>query len=135
MPDLDDEQFEKYLKGFRPLPPDALPVRDLGPLPARRARPLLLATAGLGAIAAVILGVASFHVLNHHTSSETRPSTSVRGPVPGQPLTLRDANALLEAAPSYKSAMDELAFPRESSTMPNKNQSALAVLAKEKIQL
>jgi hypothetical protein len=134
VPNLDDEQFEKYLKGFRPLLPDALPVADLRP-ERHRPRALIPATAAMGAVAMVILGVASFHILDRHGSSETRPSTSVRGPVPGQPLTLRDANALLETAPSYKSAMDELAFPHRASTLPNENHSALAVLAEEKIKL
>jgi hypothetical protein len=134
VPNLDDEQFEKYLKGFRPLLPDALPVRDFGPPPARRVRPLLFATAGLGAIAA-ILGIASFHVLNHHSSVQPDHSASVENLVPAHPLTLREANALLETAPSYKLAMDELAFPRQSSAVSKQNQSALAVLAKEKMKL
>jgi len=131
VPDLDDEQFETYLKGFHPLVPDALPVREL----RRRPRAILLATAVLGAVATVIVGVASFRILNHHSSGEPSHFTTIQGLVPRQPLTLRDADALLASAPSYKSAMDELAFPRQRSTVPNQSQSALAVLGKEKIKL
>lgn len=134
MPDLADEQFEKYLEEFCPLVPDALPLTELRP-ERHRPRTLILATAALAAVAMVILGVASFQRLNHRSSSETGSSISVRGPVPAHPLTLRQADALLETAPSYKSAMDELAFPPQSSAVPKENQSALAVLAKEKMKL
>jgi hypothetical protein len=55
--------------------------------------------------------------------------------VPMQPLTMRDANALLATAPSYKAALDEMAFHHQPSTVPKDKQSGLAVLAKEKIKL
>lgn len=87
------------------------------------------------AAATVILSVAGFRILNRHSSGEPSHSISVEGFVPGQPLTLRDANGLLATAPSYKSAMDELASPRQSSTVPSQKESALAALAKEKIKL
>lgn len=131
MPDRDDEQFEAYLKGFRPLAPGALPVRELRRTP-RRPRPLL---AMIAAVATVILPVAGFRILNHHSSGEPSHSTSIRGFAPGQPLTMRDANTLMTAAPSFKSAMDELASPRPSSTVPSRKESALAALAKENIKL
>jgi hypothetical protein len=131
VPDLDDEQFEKYLTRFRPLIPDPLPVRKLKPM----RRPRLLATAVLGAVAIVILGVVSFRILDRHPPAGSQRSASVENLGPAHPLTLREANALLETAPSYKSAMDDLAFPRQSSTVPKENQSALALLAKEKIKL
>jgi hypothetical protein len=130
VPDRDDEKFEMYLKGFRPLIPDALPVRERSM--ARRPRRWLVVTA---AVASVIAGVITFRMLRQRSSSEPRHFTSVQIFAPARPLTLREANALLETAPSYKSAMDELVFPRQSSTVQNQNQSALAVLAKEKIKL
>jgi hypothetical protein len=131
VPDRDDEQFEAYLKRFRPSLPDPPALRKLKP--ARR--PLLLAVTALGTVAIVMAGVASFRILAHHDSVESDHARSVENLMPAHPLTLRQANALLETAPSYKSAMDELAFPRQSSTFPKENQSALAVLAKEKIKL
>jgi hypothetical protein len=131
VPDLDDEQFEEYLKRFRPLVPDPLPVRKLGPAP----RPLILAAAALGTVAIIVLGVASLRILKQHGSVAPDHSASVENLVPARPLTLRDANVLLETSPSYKSAMDELAFPCQRSTVPKENQSALALLAKEKIKL
>jgi hypothetical protein len=60
---------------------------------------------------------------------------SVTVNAPMQPLTMRDANALLATAPSYKAALDELAFHRQRSTVAKGKQSGLAVLAKEKIKL
>jgi len=134
VPDLDDEQFETYLREFRPLVPDAPPVRDLRPARNRR-RPLILAAVALGVVASVILGVASFRLLNYRGSIDFNRTASVGGLVSRQPLTLRDVNGLLATAPSYKSAMDELVFPRHRSIVPDQSQSALAVLAKEKIKL
>jgi hypothetical protein len=134
VPDLDDEQFEAYLKGFRPLLPDALPVREL--MPERHRQPhFILAAAALGTVATLLLAVASFRILSHHSPSLAGHFRSVQGFVPGQPLTLRDANSLLATAPSYKFAMDELASPRQSSTVPKEKESALATLAREKIKL
>jgi hypothetical protein len=47
---------------------------------------------------------------------------------------MRDANTLLATAPSYKMALDEMAFHRRS-TVPKDKQSAVEVLAKERIKL
>jgi len=30
MPGLDDDQFERYLKGFRPIAPPSLPIKSSG---------------------------------------------------------------------------------------------------------
>ncbi len=134
MPDLDDDQFEKYLKKFRPLVPESLPAGELRPA-RHRARPLLLTAAAVGMAAIVILGVARLRVISRPGSTEPEHSAWVERRGPAHPLTLRDANALLATAPSYKSAMDELVLPRRRSTAPNETQSALTVLAKERIKL
>jgi hypothetical protein len=130
VPDLDDEQLETYLKRFRPLLPDALPSGEVRRAPQRR---LSLAIWALGAVAVLIWGLVS--IRNHAFSGESSHSASVEIIVPSQPLTMREVNALLATAPSYKSVMDELALPGHTATVPKEKQSALAVLAKEKIKL
>lgn len=131
MPDLDNEKFELYLKQFRPLLPEALPVTEV----TRQARHrLVLGIWAVGAAAAVIVGVISFRSFYSRTPNVSNRPAIVEV-VPNQPLTVRSADALLATAPSYKSLMDELAFPRQSSMIPRGQQSALAVLSKEKIKL
>src|SRR5579859_3376820 len=132
VPDSDDERFETYLKQFRPLVPDVLPAREIRPEPRRRFV-LTICTVGT-VVAMVILGVVTLRVLNHLTTGEAAQSATVKGVEPA-PLTIRRANALLATAPSYKAALNELAFPVKSSTVPDDKQSALAVLGKEKIKL
>jgi hypothetical protein len=133
VPDLDDERFESYLKQFRPLLPDALPVHEIRRIPRRRSA--LTTWAASGAVAVVILGVASLRTVNHRVGTEPKHSDSVQFRPPTRALTLREANALLATAPSYKAAMNELAFHTKSSVLPKDKKSALAVLGKEKIKL
>jgi len=132
VPNLDDAGFEKYLKQFRPIMPDALPVKEhtrtlwnSSTLPRR----IFIAAAML------ILSVISVHIINSRIAQ--RRSDLVLGGVssPGRPLTLQDANAFLATAPSYKAAVDSMAFHSQGSMIPMDEQSALAVLAKEKIKL
>jgi hypothetical protein len=54
---------------------------------------------------------------------------------PSEPLTMRSANAWLATAPSFKAAVDDLAFRSQVSPVPQGKQSAVAVLSKEKIRL
>lgn len=131
MPDLDNERFEKYLKQFRPLVPDDLPV-EIRPAPRRH---LALAIWAMGAVAMVIFGVTSLRILNHRVPDQSSHSVSVKLPAPTPSLTMRHANNLLATAPSYKAVMNELAFPPKSSSISKDKQSALAVLGKEKIKL
>jgi hypothetical protein len=132
VPNLEDERFEAYLTQFRPLFPDALPT-------VRRERAIrrhwALAAWSAGIAGTIVLGVVSFRIASSRAREETGnpQSVSVRAPI--QPLTMRNANALLSAAPSYKAALDEMAFHHPNSTVARDKQSALAVLAKEKIRL
>ncbi|MFZ0279636.1 MAG: hypothetical protein WA254_06135 [Candidatus Sulfotelmatobacter sp.] len=48
---------------------------------------------------------------------------------------MRRANAWLAAAPSFKAAVDDLAFRPQTSPLPQGKQSAVAVLSKEKTRL
>jgi hypothetical protein len=54
---------------------------------------------------------------------------------PPEPLTMRSANAWLATAPSFKAAVDDLAFRSQTRPLPQGKQSAVAVLSKEKIRL
>jgi hypothetical protein len=128
--DLDNEHFENYLKQFRPLVDD-LPV-EIRPAPRRH---LALAIWAVGAVAMVIIGVASLRIFHHRVFNQSNHSISVKLPAPAPSLTMRHANNLLAAAPSYKAVMNELAFPSKGSSVSKNEQSALAVLSKEKIKL
>jgi hypothetical protein len=130
----DDEQFELYLKRFDPVAPDPIPMLRIT---VASPRPFGLGT-GLAAFAAIlIVGI----ILVWHVRSSSRVAVSVRDAVsaerhaPLEPLTMRTASAWLTAAPSFKTAIDDLAFRSQSNPMPQDKQSAVAVLSKEKIKL
>ncbi len=129
MPIRDDEPFEKYLKQFRPVAPETLPVKEQ--VRARR-RPLLFAA--WAAVAAAILAVMVSVFLHWppHRPGELRTSR------PGveelnnlQPLTIAKANALLAQAPSFKAAVDNMAFQSESRPISEGRHSALALFSEE----
>jgi hypothetical protein len=130
VPIRDDEQFEKYLKQFRPVAPEALPVKEQV---RTRRRPLLLA-AGAATAAAILLAVMVSVFLHWplHRPGQVRTSR------PGveelnnlQPLTIAKANALLAEAPSFKTAVDNMAFQSESKSISEGRHSALALLSEE----
>ena len=130
MPIPEDDRFESYLKRFQPIVPDALPLRSEQRMFWRR--PLIL-FAGVSAV--VILAVVSFFVADRHVAENGSNTNPVALAQPSQTLTMREANALLASAPSYRALVDNMAFRNQSVTIPNGKQSALAVLAKEKIKL
>jgi hypothetical protein len=127
----DDEQFEKYLKEFRPIIPDALPLNTRErPWPRYR----ILGIWSAAAATAIILALITVRTFLHRDSGPRTPQ-AVNLNVATGPLTMHDANVALAAAPSYKTVLDEMAFHPQRSTVPNNKQSALAVLSKEKIKL
>jgi hypothetical protein len=132
VPTPEDERFETYLKQFRPLLPDALPTS--APRRSWR-RHWVFGIWSAGAAAVIILGVIGFRVIPRHVAGGPGNPQSVSVTSPMRPLTMRDANSLLATAPSYKSALDEMAFHPEHSIVPKDQQSAVAVLSKEKIKL
>jgi hypothetical protein len=81
------------------------------------------------------LVVISLRIPSHQIPSERDHPALIQAHAPTQPLTIHDVDALLAKSSSFKSLMDELAFPANVSTVPKEKQSALAVLAKEKIKL
>jgi hypothetical protein len=132
VPNPDDERFEIYLKQFRPLLPDRLPGNEINPASDRHFGLTIWVLGGVMAI--VFLGVVSLRILNHRATLNSNQS-AVKLLPPTPPLTVRSANALLAASPSYRAVMNELAFPIKSSPAAKDKQSALAVLGKEKIKL
>ncbi len=134
MPIPDDEQFEAFLKQFRPLAPETLPAEDRAPQ-SRRSFVLGAWTAAAAAI--LIAGALTLHIRSNPVPVSNPASDAASGPqlVPSQPLTIRSANALLAAVPSFKAAVDNMAFHSRTIPFPNGKQSAIAVLSKEKIKL
>jgi hypothetical protein len=130
----DDEQFEAYLKRFHPIAPEPVPTLSVGHS-SRRSPPLgiwLAAVAAILVIGAVILHVRSSRIVVSNTASDAAVSERH---APSEPLTIRSANAWLATAPSFKAAVDDLAFRSQTSPLPQGKQSAVAVLSKEKIRL
>ena len=132
----DDEQFELYLKRFDPIAPEPIPMLRIDVACRRR---FGLAT-GLAAFAAIL--VVGIILVWHVRSSRrvvvpitARDAVSAERHAPLEPLTMRTASAWLTAAPSFKTAIDDLAFHSQSHPMPQDKQSAVAVLSKEKIKL
>lgn len=132
MPTPDDERFEFYLKQFRPLLPDALPIST----PERSwRRHWVFGIGSAGAAALIILGLIGFRVIPSRVPVRPGNPQPVSIASRMRPLTMRDANSLLATAPSYRVVLDEMAFHPQASTVPKDKQSAVAVLSKEKIKL
>ncbi len=130
----DDEQFEAYLKRFHPIAPEPVPTISAG-RSSRRSLSLgtwLAAVAGILVTGAIVLHVRRNRVVVPNTFSDAAFADRL---APSQPLTLRSANAWLATAPSFKAAVDGLAFRPQTSPLPQGRQSAVAVLSKEKIRL
>jgi hypothetical protein len=134
-PDFDDkrdDRFEAYLKRFHPLSIATLPVER----PSRTIRRgFVLVTTGA---AAVILLVAA--IVAHSRAGRTDKLEAVANAVGAErlantrPLTMRSANLLLAAAPSFEAAVEEMAFPPQTTPLPKDQHSALAVLSEERIK-
>lgn len=129
----DDEQFEAYLKRFQPIAPEPITKIRIG----RSSKRSLSVETWLAAVAALlIIGVVIFHVRDRvvvpNTSSD---AASVGRLAPSEPLTMQSANVWLATAPSFKAAVEGLAFCPQTSHIPQGKKSAVAVLSKEKIRL
>jgi hypothetical protein len=129
VPGPDDERFEQYLKGFRPIAP--LPLIQRSVWASRRA----VAMAALAGAAAVLFVAAvmlrSRPERDQSSQRESRPA-AVEQWANSQPLTIRSANAMLAQAPSAKAAIDSVAWQSQRIPLPQGKRSALAELSKEK---
>lgn len=130
----DDEQFEAYLKRFDPITPEPVPTLsvDHSSLRSPSLGIWLAAVAAILVIGAVILHIRSSRIVVSSTASD---AAVAERHAPSEPLTMRSANAWLATAPSFKAAVDDLAFRSQTSPLPQGKQSAVAVLSKEKIRL
>jgi hypothetical protein len=130
----DDEQFEAYLKRFHPIAPEPVPTLSVGhsSRPSPSLRIWLAAVAAILVIGAVTLHIRSSRIVVSNTASD---AAVAEWHAPSQPLTMGSANAWLATAPSFKAAVDELAFRSRTCPLPQGKQSAVAVLSKEKTGL
>lgn len=129
----DDEQFEAYLKRFQPIAPEPFPAISGGS--SRRSPSLgtwLAALAAILVVGAVVVDLRSNRVA---VPDRSRDAASAGRLAPPEPLTIESADAWLATAPSFKAALDGLAFRPQTSPVPQGKQSAVAVLSKEKIEL
>jgi hypothetical protein len=133
VPIRDDEQFERYLRQFKPV--------AAGPLPAARRRSALVRSWLYFVPAAA--AVAVLLVLMFTPRGRSKPviapqaenSAGAQELATAQPLTLQQANELLTHAPSFSAALDNVAFQRQRRKLPQGSLSALAALSKEDIKL
>jgi hypothetical protein len=130
----DDEQFEAYLKRFHPIAPEPVPALRAG-YASRRS--LSLGTWLATAAAILVIGAVIFHIRSNRVvvPNMVRDVGFSERHAPSEPLTMRSANVWLATAPSFKTAVDDLAFRSQTSPRPQGKQSAVAVLSKEKIKL
>ena len=127
-----DEKFETHLKQFRPVDPQPLPVERRVHAPQRW---FVLAAWAAAAAAVVAVAVIGFHARPGRIAPPVKTFAIVDQLVKPQSLTIRTANALLARAPSFKEAIDQMAFPPKPAPLPADKHSALAELSKEKIKL
>jgi hypothetical protein len=127
-----DEKFEARLKQFRPLAPQSLQVESRVRPSRRWFLPAAWAAAAVGVVAVAVL---TYHARPGRVAAPVERVAIVDQLVQPQPLTIGTANALLATAPSFKSAIDGMAFPSKPAPLPADKHSALAELSKEKIKL
>ena len=132
MPTLDDEQFERYLKQFRPLVPEPLPASSRQPASRWRFAFAAWAIAGAAVVIAAILMFQLWPtpVPKFDMAIETHSEQLTK-----QPLTMAAANALLAQSPSVEAVFDQMTFHSQSAHLPKGKQSALAVLSQDNNKL
>ena len=127
MHDRDDEQFECYLKSFRPVDPGPLPFSASGTATSGRRRVAFAVTAvGCFAVAALLL-----ITLSNRAPRMTDKTLSERASEPNQVQV--SAPALTRLAFDDHDTFVELISKKAESQLPpmKGEQSALRVLAKE----
>jgi len=128
MSDLEEDRLEAYLKTFQPLRAEPLPD-----FPARGAKftfPFAWAAAAGLAGLMLLAGVHDWNARNGEAPSGIAfaPGTPEQGP-----LTMSQINSLLAKADSLKAGLDEVAWRNRKVQLRPGQQSALAVLGKEKL--
>ena len=134
MPILDEHQFERYLKEFRPVPSESLQVEKRRS--AARRPFALMAWAAACAASLVLASLLLSHRAKPNQPSSASSGLAVAPQLPNtQSLTIGRANALLSHAPSFREAVDQLSFQPQAAPPSKGKQSALSVLGKENIKL
>ena len=134
MPIPDDEQFEQYLKQFRPLDAEPLPTGKNTRVTQRWF--VFAAWAAAAAALFVVVLLATQH--RPETAELSRAAGTLVGAEPLSntlPLTVGTANALLAQSASVKATLDRMAFQPQSTQIPKGKHSAFAVLSKENTKL
>lgn len=127
-----DEKFEARLKQFRPLAPGPLPVNGH----VRTSRHWFVpAVWAATAAAIVVVAVLAFHARPGRVAPPVQSAAIADLLAKPRSLTIGTANALLASAPSFKDAIDGIAFPPKPAPLPADKHSALTELSKEKIKL
>ena len=129
-----DQKFERYLKQFRPLTPEPLPDNRQVRMTSHR----FVHAAGVVAAAAFLVVISSAVYLRRnpiHLPVGAGPTKDAERSTDSQPLTIGRANALLIRSPSFKTAIDQIAFRSPAIQIPDDSHSALAALSKEKTKL
>lgn len=126
----DDKQFEIYLKRFHPIAPK--PIRTFTVADASR-RWFTPAARIMALVAVLVAAIIIWHTRSSRVvvQDTVHNVTFVDRRAPLEPLTMRTANAWLATAPSFQSAIDDLAFRSSTNPIPHGKQSALAVLSRE----
>jgi hypothetical protein len=133
----DSEQFEAYLKRFHPIAPEPIPAAGMG----RESQRVFSPGSWLAVAAVLVVVIVSGSVILRRRNNQvvvshrTRYVALAERHAPAEPFTMRSANAWLVAAPSFKAAVDGLAFRPQTGALTQGKQSAVAVLSKEKIRL
>jgi len=127
-----DEKFAAHLKEFRPLAPQPLPVESRALVPRRW---FVVAARAAAAAAIFAVAVLAFRARPGRVTQPFENFAVADRLLKPKSLTMRTANALLATAPSFKDAIDEMAFPPKPAPLPADKHSALAELSKEKTKL
>ena len=125
MPSSPDE-FEKYLKQFRPIAAEELKIQVAAQSKARFRFWWAWALSGATLLMATV-------VLLKFQGRPAIDPAATQAPI-SSPLTVDRANAEILAGPSPKQALDRLAFPLKPQ-LPEGQRSALNILGREKTKL
>jgi hypothetical protein len=134
MPVPDNEQFERYLREFRPVIPDALCLE--GHVRNKKPYHFLASTAAAAAVFIVLIVFIWSHAETNHSAKVIQDPIEANKPVDAtRPFSLGDANTLLAGTPSFKEAIEALTWQAKPSNVSSGARSVLDVLSKEDAKL
>lgn len=127
MPDRNDRELEMYLRKFRPVAPQPLPIVASA---GRRRRFVVIGAWASALAAAAALAIVMLHsprdrvVSVSHSASTATPARAI-----SQPLTLAAATRLLATSPSLEAVFDSFASETGKPAIPKNERSAFQVLS------